>query len=337
LFAWIVLYFLLITLLFKNKGLKTFAYFGIFLFSALRYEVGYDYEAYYRIIKTGELLDTLKNEYFSFLLLKTSNILGFEQLFFIFTSVLILLPLIYTTKKYSYREGISMIMFFTFPLFFFNSLSIVRQFVAISITLLTIKEVKERNFLKFLIIIITAFLFHNSALIFLPIYFLYTLKIKNIFYIIIFLVASSLKPILLTVSKFLFPEYYISYIKNIGDQTGGNISFYIIFALFFIIIIFRKKIIKNKIHNYFLNNLFFGIILYYLLLDYGHAWRISLYFIIYVIYLLPNLFLLYKKEIKYLLYILFIGFATFNFFYTLYLGHINPNKNPFIPYELFFW
>src|SRR5690606_36996983 len=136
----------------------------VFLFSALRFDVGYDYEMYYSLIK-GDikfLEDQLNRlQFLSRKLITFSHDIDFSQLFFIVSSFLIIYLTYKTIKTHSTDFIISTLVFISFPIFFLNSLSIVRQYIAVSVIFYSYRFIKTRNLYYFVTYVFIASLFHK--------------------------------------------------------------------------------------------------------------------------------------------------------------------------------
>lgn len=78
--------------------------------------------------------------------------------------------ILYSFRKYAKNYPLASILFMA--LVFYFSFTYLRQMFAAAIIGLSIKYIIERKFLKYCAIIIAAFLFHNSAIIFFPMYFI---------------------------------------------------------------------------------------------------------------------------------------------------------------------
>jgi hypothetical protein len=79
--------------------------------------------------------------------------------------------------KYSPIPWIGMFVFGSFG-FFGNSLSFIRQSIAIAIFLFAIRFLKDKRFLPYLVIVLLAASFHKAMLIMIPIYFIAHIKIN---------------------------------------------------------------------------------------------------------------------------------------------------------------
>ena len=105
---------------------------------------------------------------------------------------------------------------------FNQSLFVVRQYWALSIVIFSYKYIIERKILPFLIVVLTASLFHITALVTLPVYFLYGLNRKKLLIILIvlcFLTKIGLNAILVyggmlieAKSAYLQDDSFMSYV-----------------------------------------------------------------------------------------------------------------------------
>ena len=168
-------------------------------------------------------------------------------LFFIF-SCIVILPYLYILKKYSLNYSISIFTFicFGYYTFFFNGL---RQGVAMAIASLALIFLLNKKIVKYLIIIVIASLFHKSALILIPFYFLVHLNVCFLYKaFFVFLGSLILSPLVIKILAST-NERYTSYALE-SKNSGGYLTliFYFLIGFFAYFIIF----IKNK------NNILFG-------------------------------------------------------------------------------
>lgn len=323
--------------LFNIKGLKPTVYIFIFLFYALRFDVGYDYMYYYSILtKTINFYDAMFNrlELLNRVLINISQAVHFPQFFFIITSFLLIYPLYLTIKNYSKDFALSTIIFLSFPIFFFNSLSVIRQYVAIGILFYAFKYIKSREFWKFTIFLVIAVLFHYSAIIGLLLYWVYYKKIETKYFILLFVFGIFSFDISFYVVKYLFPQYLEYLIDNIG--IGGDKILIVFQIIGFLLLFFaNKKKEANSDYNFYFTAFFIGLFIWSSLNRYGHAGlRGGLYFIIYFILLIPELLeaIKQKRLVRQFTYSLCFLFFVF----SIYLGVKNPHKDPNIPYRIYF-
>lgn len=312
----------------------------IFLFSALRFDVGYDYSMYYELIegKIKFFEDQINRiEFFPRQIIFFSSFLGFYQLFFITTSILIYYYFYKSIKEHSLDRIVSVLIFTCFPIFFFMSLSVVRQYVGIAIVFYGYKFIKQRQFFKYLIAVLLAFFFHKSAILALPIYFLFGDFLINkkiiVFIYVLGFFSSEILAFLITLTS----ERYAIYINQIGGEGGNLILFFFqLIGLLLLPIVYNFRDNKDSEFNFYLITFYLGLFLWASLSKFGHAGiRGGLYYVVYIILLVPKL----KNKIaqyKLLKQLLFIVCFLF-FFINLYIGSKHKIKDANLPYQTYFF
>lgn len=195
---------------------------------------------------------------------------------------------------YSSNVALSFFIFIAmgFYTFFFNA---GRQGISAGICALAIGPLLERNFRKYLVVIILAALFQKTALVMLPLYFLLnrenTLLLNMIYALIGVVAAVSLEKIVEVGAQF-DPRY--SAYAMAGEGGGLYISAFNVFlALLFLI--FKKNIVVDREkYSVFLNMLIFGAIISLisaaLQINPSGILRLTLYFTASVIFLWPIVF-----------------------------------------------
>lgn len=342
--AFYILFFMLVLCLllldkesqYKNLNLQYLGFFFCFLLAAMRFDVGWDYVAYFDLIeKNHKYYDAqiARLEPFNQGLIFLSQYLNFTQLYFIVTSMIIYSSFYRTFKNYSSDFALSTLLFLSLPIFFFNSLSIIRQFVAVAIVLFAIPYIISRNWLRFTFFILLALMFHKSAIVAIPLYFLYGRKVHFYIYPILYITGFFSSSFLYLLVENILPQYLKFLDRSIGK--GGDMILLLFQVLGFFLLFFINKLKLNKKNNdfYFLS-FFIGLFIWSSLAKFGHAgFRGSLYFVVFILLLLPNVITEIKqkgilKEISYLV-------CFFFFLLTLYLGQLNPKKDPNMPYRTF--
>lgn len=250
------------------------------------------------------------------------------------------------------RYIIPLFVFFLFAdEYFFWGMNGVRQFAAIAIWVFSIKLIIERKFIFFLILIISASLFHSSALILIPFYFVPYDKLYNIFYWIVIYVVSifavffldlsviyqnldylviSLSDDIETVSRY---SRYAESGKLTAEETKLGLGFTFKLLVNFFIIVLSKDLIKENLDlkPYFV--LFFiGAILFNIFYEYQLINRFNNYFLIFRPLVLSHIvyfFLVYKKE-------RIISPSIVILYFIIYLASIYGNSNMCCPYQIQF-
>lgn len=136
----------------------------------LRYDVGVDYLSYLHSYQYPDSSEAARHEWgYKFISITLSK-MGFH---FAFLYILVaFLQLYYFIKGIKDRpEILALTIFFYFTsLYLFLSLNVLRQCLAFSFIVSAVPYAKEKKFLKYMAIIIVATLFHKSAIMFVPLY-----------------------------------------------------------------------------------------------------------------------------------------------------------------------
>ena len=144
------------------------------------------------------------------------------QILFLFTGMLLTVSYGLAIKRYSPIVCLSVLIFLCtiFP----QSLYVMRQHSAVAILLLSVPCIIKRKLISFLILAALAASLHLSALVFLPMYWLYEAKIDRSFFVftagitaVLFVAAYGLMNIL--VDRFAFLSHYDTYM-NTGDVSN---------------------------------------------------------------------------------------------------------------------
>lgn len=204
----------------KSKIAKTIflsiGSFILFFVSAFRFDVGNDYPPYTQTFvtnldKTLEQLSTMRMEKGYLLLnryiqLFTSNF----QYIFIITSLLVVLLLSIFLYKHSKNPSFGLLMFYLFG-FYFNSMNFLRNVIAALIIIFAYKYIKDKSFIRFIVLVLLASAFHISALIFIPFYFIFKLKFNYItvigYTVVCGLIFYFSVPIMEFITKYIYTNY----------------------------------------------------------------------------------------------------------------------------------
>ncbi len=199
----------------------------LLLISAIRYGVGSDYFQYERLYS---LIGTTSTSRYEPLFTAINRYLyksGIPfQFFIILTSVMFVFLVVIAIYRNSPNVAFSIFLLFSMC-FFFQSLNIVRQMVGCAICLYSIKYIQENKLIKFLICIAIACGFHFSAVIFLPVYFIYKIHIdlkKTIPFLVLFFIVQD--RIVGLISNYARTNLnYDEYFRNLSSASeSGYIS-----------------------------------------------------------------------------------------------------------------
>ncbi|MGG7161201.1 EpsG family protein [Clostridium baratii] len=324
----VLILFSMINLYIKKENLK-FVYiaFGVFitLFTATRDNIGgsdyFVYKDYFNNITNIFNLQgydyfikyEIGYKYLNALIKCFTN--NYIWLFFIIAMITIpiILKLNYQYCKYPFFT----MAFYMYKTFFYTNFIAMRQSIALTIFIVAFKYIINGDFKKYAFSIIIASLFHSSAIVLLPLYFVRKIKFYKLSFIqiiliggIILIFSNSIIDILEVLLKlFGFSQNIIIKISNIKSSVGINLH---VFEMIFIYFIFRKTYkINNKKDEVVIN-----IFILYCILTIAFSMqvifiRIAMYFyfiiMIFISRSLENIKdLKYKQLLIYILAILFL-------------------------------
>lgn len=353
----------------KNKEIffLVFSFIILFFVSGLRNNyVGADTATYistFNIIKNIPLSQSFEL-YFESGYILYNYVIGLffdnAQFLIIISSFIIIIAITTFIYKNSANVYMSLYLFITL-MFYYDSMNIMRQFLAVSVILYGFEFVKSRKFIKYLVCVIIATFLHTTAIISILIYFLYSWQFsyKRIFLLFICSLVgySLLNPILIIVFE-LLPRY-ASYETRLGSN---NFASYIAAFMYFVIVLFgliilrydyskSKKyqigdllkqndnlLINDNTNSYIYSPLTYIMVittvLNFLAIEFNILGRADIYFSIFVIIYLPNVINKIKnKNIKFLSYFFILIFCTL---YNIIIFLLRPDWHWVIPYEFFF-
>jgi hypothetical protein len=220
----------------------------------------------------------------------------------------------------------------------------IRQCISLNIFLISLKYIKNGPFLKYLIAIIVASLFHVTSLLLIPIYFLLRIKFKS--WILVLLVVLGLTVSLIEI-KWLIPflskvadllniqavtnKLYIYSLRN--DPRSYGLGFIFNLIIFIFCIIKRKKLENNEMFNIFLNIYFMSMFFYYFTWELNEfSSRFRLYFSVGNIVLFTYFMDVYSRKLnRFLVFLLIVSYSAYYgriYFFEMNEGiAYNPYQN----------
>lgn len=283
----------------SNKQLTIQHYLALVLICfvvAFRYNVGTDWANY--VMWFNEIdrnpsmkFESQKSELGYFWLTKLIVFIGgsYHMLFFVVAAI----SWAFLFKSLHCKVVPFLLYFLFTDEYFFSSMNIVRQFLALSIFVYSVKFLAERNFFKYLLWISVATFFHYSASVLIILYLLPYEKLYNrIVWLLLFVVSTLLTNIPGIIDQVLglfikiasvvpVLEHYIGYIlKDKFDASRANVNFGYLFRVLvsIYVIISSRQVVSNypKAKVYFI--LFFlGAIIYNLFYMYPLVTRFNHY------------------------------------------------------------
>ena len=314
-----------------------------------RYNVGVDWDGYrMAFLDSGDL--TFEENSFEigyFTISKIMNLLGFSyQQFFFFINLFTW----YFIFKSIPKKLLFYFIFFLFCTeFFFWSMNGVRQFTAMSLFLFSIKYILNQKIFKFIITLSVAGLFHKSAFIFFPLYFIPYKKLYNkAIMIIIFIFSFFLGNIsrlvevieetvtALTLLYSLQNPFIERYFVSRGglvveeDLTLGLGYLFIVLTNFLLLLSSNYILKKNPNLTIYYLLFFLGAAIYNISYSVLELTRLNQYFLIFKAHILTfttYYFIHYSKKN-------FISYLFVFLFFILFLAAIYNSSNMSNPYRM---
>lgn len=329
----------------NSKYSSKLIFISLLTFSVLRYDVGWDYISYRTVIESGfNNIINLRFEPLSKSLFLIGSYLNFYPVVFAIFSFLTLKIVYNSINKYSINTVLSWLVFYSFPLFFFASLSTLRQSLATVLIFYSYRFVVEKKYIKFFIILVIAMSFHISAIVgilLLPIIIFPISRLINIILLIASFYVSQI--ILFYINNFDFA--FLTVLKNyIGyEEAKPQLINYLYYAFGIFNLLFYNKLSKFNPQNKVIISLInIGLVLFNILsFEPITSLRVSAFFLIFLIYLVPYYVEIFNKESGQLVKnILAMGFLSLSFIF-LYM-YINNYANgviekvSFLPFQFWF-
>lgn len=302
---------LLIILLFilsKTKKYFHLSYalmiFILIAISSMRGNFTADYDNYiflYRAYENSAFVDIIQRGFFSypeigylFFQYVTKIITNNVFYIFLFSSILIVVANMSQIKKHSSLSLVALILFIEAGSFYV-SFNLMRQVMSASIVLLGSEYLYDKKPFKFFIVTILAALFHKTALIMIPFYFIAHLKFKKISVIVFSLITLLLFAFLPNIISFVQKYYWSWY----GEDGYGMIGYSFknaiadlslgIFAVAGFFSLKNNQIFKKDSRtNVWVNAAFILIVIAVLGMKVAMIKRFSTFFSTYVIMLIAN-------------------------------------------------
>lgn len=191
-------------------------------------------------------------------------------------------------------------------IWFNSSLNILRQTIAIFIVLYAYNYIEQKKYLKYIIFVLIASLFHSTALICLlmpcmQIFSNRKNKFLHLFFIVVILFFSyfTLDILLKMISTMPILNEYQRYITYNSGETFSSIFMFVKLIFLILNITYAKYIEKNKSNSLLIYYVTLDFVLYCssAFIDYGY--RISYYFLPYWIMLIPKIdFSIEDRKVK---------------------------------------
>lgn len=227
-------------------------------------------------------------------------------------------------RRYSKYYVLSFILFVVFGGLGLE-FNLLRNFKSLLFFMLSLKYIHERRLVPFLLLNIAGYLFHSSALIFFPLYFILHKEWPNWLVWTIFIVGNILfllqikylQPITLALADMIGGRMAVKaklyFVSDFYSQAYGlGLGYLERVTTFLIFILFKKRLIEQNSHNIlFINTFLLYFIIYFFLAELMIAVeRLSLLFVFAYWVLYPEVLANIKElKNKFILTFLLIGYS----------------------------
>lgn len=242
---------------------------------------------------------------------------------------------------YKEKENMWLCVLIYLMLWYNASFNILRQTTALFIMLFAFRYLEKNKLLKYYICVFIAFLFHKSSLIYVVMPILNKLFNSKKYNIVYFIMI-----ILMCLIYYAFGEEIISYISNVLpyfsryatyfsiQETNFNIKYFLVKLVIVMgTLLFVGNIYNKKSNNFLIYSMILETLLYINSDFIRYGYRISYFFTLYYIILIPRIDSSLMKETNRKIFRLFIV-STFLFFW--YFRNVRVGYDATIPY-MFYW
>lgn len=213
-YLFLVIFCFLLSFVKQSKLILSISFLVIASILCFGYMTGSDWRMYERYYYNKIIYD---REYLYGFISKTFNFLKVDFWIFFITLKIILLTVFFSLYRWLKISVLSAMLIFipTIGLFLFVD-NPMRNLIAYAIFAYSVRYIVSREFFKYLFFILIAVFFHNSAIIVLPVYFLYRKKFSTnvliCLYVLINILFASQSIVL------FFIKYFSYFLPIVGDR-----------------------------------------------------------------------------------------------------------------------
>lgn len=311
--------------------------FIVIFISGIRYKTGYDYDNYveiYNNIALGSLDERVEYAWFALNMAAYYGLDSPSGVFF-FSSLLIYVPIAWILYKESKYAAVAFTAFIFGVQFYWESLSILRQYVGISFALLASwRWIKGRK-TDFILFLIIAILFHTSAILALITPIIVRWSNRKSFFLIASLgsfLLSLIIPLLVFNIGFLmkYEPYFDGSIVAAGE-VGSGLVVYVkaLMALSMVFLIQYAIDIQENKKNLIANSIILGYSLFFCFYESTALRRVSYYFLIYELFAIAYVFEIIWSNRKIWVRLISAGIVFFYMTFSLIIMDKDVWSNPY--------
>jgi len=254
----------------------------------------------------------------------TSN----EHIFLSLIAIFSIVPVGIFIYKYSKMPFLSFALYISFNYYSFT-FSGLRQSIAYGIILISYNFIINKKPFKFVISVLFAALFHKSALIFLPAYFLADLKINKLSISVILLCDVIIFIFRKQIFQFIVDMFYNNH--EVVESSSFRWMLLCIFILSYGLFFYKQVIALSKNNNALYVFLIMGVSLMIFSSVGTNVMRVADYYYMFVILFIPEVI----SVIKDTRLILIGGYILIILIFILYVWFLQSDGYNIVPYRLF--
>lgn len=330
---------------------KAFVFMGLMLpivMAAIRYWVGTDWGMYrdqfYRS-QTGSWSEVLQDGYFGcfiFIIRKLTAYTGVHQIYFGILAGAALIPIFFAVQKHNNKD-VKIILFLYYFMHFLYAFNIGKQYAAVGLVLVAYEYIFSHEPKKFFLCVFLAIGFHPSAIMALPIYYMWdhqkdclSTKFRTWMIVIgVIILALRFQEFMSIFTEVTEMNRFSVYTAT--DASGSNGSLYLKLAIAAVELLVLRYLVSFDKRN----SLFFILVILDIIIS-GTGFsspqfkRCGIYYNITNIYLMASFPYIVEKNqknaVKIALYV-FALFYCFVIFYLLEQGHSMPYRITEVSFE----
>lgn len=279
----------------RSKLFASISFFMLLIISGFRGDFTSDYKSYsdlFSYVNTFSFREIFEMNFFMekgyIMLNKIIGIFSENSIYLMVTISFIILILFFREfRRESSYVWFSVLLFINIGSYY-TSFNITRQILATAIVFAGSKFLYERKFIKYLIIVVIAALFHKTALIMIPFYFILQNKFRGKTIFFVFLALLILTIYIDRFMDLIQRYFYIGYTYGI---VGRNITNVVVPLAIFIFVLFYLNLVdlnKNR-NNILVNAVLFYVFFSILGLRVQILQRFAEFFSPYALILIPNI------------------------------------------------
>lgn len=316
----------------KNRVFSLMGLLVVFCFTVFRFDVGYDYGPYYKLIENlnfNRIDEFTKWEPLHLLLIWLCKKVHFTALYMILITAFAQFCIMYSIIKYNRRNMWYLGMMAYLSMYYLTDMSTMRQAAAVGVIMCSFKFVAEKRLVPFLLCVLIAFNLHYSSICAILIYVIYNyVNKKNQLLYFALIIASFGFVHLLTLTHY---KYYVTDFRSAG---GDLLKYIYVFVVLILLFLYRTSKKYDSVVSSGFYVLLMGVFVPFILGGHIGA-RMQQYFFCVLFFMIPRIFESYNQRSR----ALFCVFFALLFLSQVYQSHINAvyaGKDQFIPYRTVF-